>query len=612
MPMIDYCARARNYAAKCMAAYAAEQLLKAPLENLKIMHAALKKQQAEMETPEVLAELADMDAQIAAVHNSVAALPFRANKWVALACARQTKDLARKRFKYRFDEDRGNRICKFVELLPHTKGIWAKEKRLITLEDWQVFILSTVFGWIDAQGNRRFRKTYKEIPRKNAKSTISSGVGLYMLSADGEGGPEVYSAATTKDQAKIVWQDAHRMADRSAGLRSRFKVSTSAHSIFTGDGGLFKALARDQGGNLDGLNVHCAIIDELHAHKTREVVEVIDTATGSRSQPLIWQITTAGFNRTTICYETRAYCTKVLSGMFSDDRFFGIIYSIDEDDDWGQPSCWAKANPNWGVSVNPEDVTSKGLEALKVTAKQNGFLTKHLNVWVNAATAWMDMKAWDAAGDVNLKLSDFDGAECIAAVDLATKDDIAALVVLFRREDHYYLFPYFWLPEAAAEGQENAHYAGWAKDGQLNLSAGNVTDHNAVQERVRQIAAKHVIQSLAYDSWQAHKFATELAEEGMAVLEYRNDVRHFSGPMKELKALVMSGKLTHTGSPVMGWMMSNVVAILDAKDNIYPRKEMPRNKIDGPVAAIMALGRLLKGDSDPSEYIYVDRPILEV
>ena len=607
---MDYCARARSYAAKCSAAYAAEQTIKAPLDTLKIAKAVIKKRISEAETPELLAELAELDAAIEAVHTRLAALPFRANKWVALACERQTKDLARKRFKYHFEEDKANRICKFIELLPHTKGIWAKEKRLISLEDWQVFILTTVFGWVDAKGLRRFRKTYKEIPRKNAKSTISSGVGLYMLGADGEGGPEVYSAATTKDQAKIVWEDAHRMAVRCAGLRGRFGVQTSAHSIFTPSGGLFKALARDQGGNLDGLNVHCGIIDELHAHKTREVVEVIDTATGSRSQPLLWQITTAGFNRAGICYETRAYCCKVLTGTFQDERFFGIIYSIDEDDDWGNPSCWAKANPNWGVSVNPEDVTSKGQEALKVTAKQNGFLTKHLNVWVNAATAWMDMKAWDAAGDVNLSPDQFAGAECVLAVDLATKDDIAAMVLLFCRDERYYLFPYFWLPEAATEGQEKAHYAGWAKDGHLMLSAGNVTDHNLVQAQARVLAGRHVVQSLAYDPWQAHKFATELAEEGMPVLEYQNNVRNFSEPMKALKALVMAGKLAHNGNPVMSWMMSNVVALLDNKDNIYPRKEMPRNKIDGPVAAIMALGRMQKPAPSESAYIYENRPLL--
>jgi phage terminase large subunit-like protein len=598
----DYCAIARRYCADMVAAHAAEEAIKLVLRpiqrEIKLLRAKKDHDEAELAALEALAE--PLKARIYA-------LPVRCCKWVALACERQTVDLARKRFKYTWNEEKAARICKFVELLPHTKGEWAG--RLITLEPWQIFILSTVFGWVDAKGRRRYKVTYKEVPRKNAKSTISSGVGLYMLAADGEGGAEVYSAATTKDQAKIVWQDAKSMAEKSKGLQGRFGVRTAAHSIYTDEGSKFLALARDQGGNLDGLNVHCGIIDELHAHKTREIVDVIETATGARSQPLLWQITTAGFNRAGICYEVRAYTTKVLEGQITDHEHFGIIYSIDEDDDWAQPSSWAKANPNWGISVNPEDIARKGNKAIKTTAAQNNFKTKHLNQWVNADTAWMDMRAWDAMADTSLRPAQFTAEECVGAVDLATKVDVAALVLLFRRGEHYTLFPYFWLPEAAAEGEENAHYAGWAKEGHLRLTAGNVTDHNAVQDVVRELASAHQLRTLGYDPWQAHKFATELADEGMVVSEYRMTVQNMSEPMKELQALVMSGKLHHDGNPVMAWMMSNVVAHTDAKENIFPRKEMPRNKIDGPVAAIMALGEWLTGEVD-SGTIYDGRDLL--
>jgi phage terminase large subunit-like protein len=605
----DYCAIAHRYATDMVAAHAAEEAIKVVLRPILREIRKLREQKPvdEEGKKQVAEQLAELEAQAEPLRQRIYALPQRCSKWVALACQRQLDDLKRKRFAYHYDEARAARICKFVELLPHTKGEWAG--RPIVLEPWQIFILTTVFGWVDKQERRRYKVSYKEIPRKNAKSTLSSGVGLYMLTADGEGGAEVYSAATTKDQAKIVWQDAHHMAQKSKGLQARFGVRTAAHSIYTEDGSKFLALARDQGGNLDGLNVHCGIIDELHAHKTREVVDVIETATGARRQPLLWQITTAGFNLSGICYEQRTYTTKVLAGQFTDHQHFGIIYTIDDDDDWAHPSSWAKANPNWGVSVSPEDITRKGEKAVKTPAARGNFQTKHLNAWVNANQAWMDMLAWNAGADPSLSLDDFHGEECVMAVDLATKVDVAALVLLFRRGEHYYLFPYFWLPEAAAEGEENAHYAGWAAEGYINLTPGNVTDHNAVQAHARMLAGQHALRSLAYDPWQAHKFATELAEEGMAVSEYRMTVQNMSEPMKTLHALVISGKLTHDGNPVMNWMMSNVVAHEDAKENIFPRKENSKNKIDGPVAAIMAMGEWLTGESD-SGYIYEDRDLL--
>ncbi|MBH8569367.1 terminase large subunit [Microvirga sp. STS02] len=601
----DYCAIAHRYATRMVEAHVAEEAIKAQLRPVLKAIAELRKEEQPAEPELGSYDLKKLEAAAEVLRKKIYALPVRCNKYVALACERQLKDLQRKRFAYTFDEARASHICKFIELLPHTKGEWAG--RLIELEDWQIFILTTVFGWVDKAGRRRYKVTYLEIPRKNAKSTLSSGVGLYMLAADGEGGAEVYSAATTKDQAKIVWQDAQGMARKSAGLQARFGVRTAAHSIYTEEGSKFLALARDQGGNLDGLNVHCGIIDELHAHKTREVVDVIDTATGARAQPLLWQITTAGFNLAGICYETRAYTTKVLEGQFTDHRHFGIIFSIDADDDWAHPSSWAKANPNWGISVGVEDITRKGEKAVKVAASRGNFKTKHLNVWVNAKEAWMDMVKWGDCADPSLSLDDFAGAECVAAVDLATKVDVAALVLIFWRAGHWYLFPFFWLPESAAEQQEGSQYAGWAAEGYLTLTPGNVTDHNAVQERVRELASAHQLRKMAYDPWQAHKFATELADEGMPVGEYRMTVQNMSEPMKELHAAVLSGKLSHPDNPVMNWMMSNVVAHLDAKENIFPRKEQPQNKIDGPVAAIMAVGEWLTGEVAAE---YIDRGII--
>lgn len=531
--------------------------------------------------------------------------------YVQAACQRQLTDLQRDDLRWRFDEERASHVCRFIEKLPHIKGEWARNRKPIVLEPWQVFLLTTLFGWVDDDGLRRFKTAYIEVPRKNAKSTLTSGIGLYLLAADGEEGAEVYSAATTRDQAKIVWQDAKRMADRTPGLQMRFGVETSTHSIHVEHtASWFRPLSRDQGGNLDGLNIHAALVDELHAHKTREVWDVLETGTGARQQPLLLAITTAGFNRAGICYEQRAYSIKILSGAVPDDEYFGIIYTIDDDDDWTDEANWVKANPNWGVSVNPKDIRRKARKAMEMAAAQNNFLTKHLNVWVNADTAWMDMRAWDACHALTLNIEDYAGRPCYIGLDLASKVDIADVSIMFPEEDGSFAeFHRHYLPEDAAESGKNSQYSGWGRTDDLILTPGNVTDFARIEDDLRDLASRFDVQEVAYDPWQAQYLANNLMEAGLPMVEYRQTVQNMSEPMKQLEALVLSGQWRHTGDPVQTWMVSNVVAHLDAKDNIYPRKEFPENKIDGVVATIMALGRAMVGQGDTSS-VYEERGII--
>lgn len=526
-------------------------------------------------------------------------------KYVKQACARQLKDLDRENFKYTFDVNRAEHICAFIEKLPHIKGEWSG--KCIVLEPWQIFILTTVFGWVDEHGYRRFKSAYNEIPRKNAKSTLSSGVALYLLLADGEAGAEVYSAATTRDQARIVWQDAKRMVDKCPGLQRRFGVSTSSHSIFCEKtASALRALSRDQGGNLDGLNVHGGIIDELHAHKTREVFDVIETATGARRQPLLWKITTAGFNRSGICYEQRSYSIKLLSGVAVDEEYFAIIYTIDEGDDWTDQSVWQKANPNWGISVNPDDIARKARKAMTMSAAQNNFLTKHLNVWVNADTAWMDMVSWERCGNPELTLDDFASRKVYMAIDLASKIDIASVAFIFPGDDGEYSgFVKHYLPELTVENTDNSQYSGWANDQRIIVTPGAMTDYQKIEDDIREAASTFDVAEVAYDPWQANYLASRLMEEGLPMIELRQTVQNISEPMKELEALVVAKKYSHDACPVMNWMVSNVVCHIDAKDNIYPRKEKPENKIDGVVATIMALGRAKIAAENQSTDIYV-------
>ena len=522
-------------------------------------------------------------------------------KWVKAACQRQQDDLTRWRAKtspFSFSKAKATSVCQFIEYLPHVKGPLAKQE--ISLEPWQIFVLTTVFGWIKASdGKRRFRRSYIEVPRGNGKSAMSSGIGLYMLAADGEMGAEVYSLATTRDQARIVFGDAQQMVRLSPDLRRHYGIEIAAHNInILAQGSKFEPLSAE-GSTLDGLNIHLGIIDELHAHKTRTVYDVVETGTGKRDQSLLWVITTAGSDRSGICYEVRGFVTKVLDGVIEDDSQFGVIYGLDDDDDWATEDSLKKANPNWGVSVRPEVVLPLMAKALQMASATNNFLTKHLNRWVNADTAWMDMKAWDRS-KCELTLDDFAGEPCHIGLDLASKVDFAALILVFRRETEYYAFLRSYLPENTIYRAENAQYQGWHNDGRIISTPGDVIDYSAIETDLIELNSRFQVQEIAYDPWQALQLSTRMTEQGLQMVEMRATVANFSEPMKQLQALVLSGKFKHDGDPVLAWMASNVVGHLDAKDNIYPRKERPENKIDGIVALIMAMGRAIVAEEGGS------------
>jgi phage terminase large subunit-like protein len=493
--------------------------------------------------------------------------------------------------------------------LPHIKGKWGGKP--LQLEPWQKFILTTVFGWVKKDsGLRRFRICYTEVSRKNAKSTLSSGVALYMLLADSEPGAEVYSAATTRDQAKIVFGDAQAMVRKTPELREHYKVQANAHNInVLGTSSKFEALSADAH-TLDGLNIHCAIIDELHAHKTRDVWDVVETATGARSQPIIWAITTAGSNRSGICYEQRTYLTKVLECVALDETYFGVVYTIDDGDDWTQEQTWEKANPNYGVSIYPDDLARLVAKAMQMASAVNNLLTKRFCVWVSADTAWMDMRAWDRCKDESLDIEDFTDAPCWIALDLATKTDIAAMALLFKRGDDYYAFGRYYVPQETVENASNSQYSGWERTGKLTATTGAVTDFAAVENDVLELCARFKVQEIAKDPWQSAYLGTRMQDQGLTVVDVRQTVQMMSAPMKELESLVLSGRFHHDGDPVLAWMASNVVAHLDNKENIYPKKERPENKIDGIIALIMGLNRALVSDSENRPSVYESRGLL--
>ena len=535
-------------------------------------------------------------------------------KWVELACERAISDLKRQRtaaFPYRFDAERANKVCRFTENLPHVKGSkWAGDP--IKLQPWQCFVLGSVFGWIGKRnGLRRFRTVYLEIPRKNAKSTLGSAVGLYMLCEDGEHGAEIYSAATTRDQARIIFADAQAMARATAELREHYRLTVNAHNLSVIEtGSKFEALSAE-GSTLDGLNTHCALVDELHAHKTRAVFDVLEGSTAARAQALLWLITSAGSDRAGICYEQRTYVTKILDRVIQDETYFGIIYTIDDGDSWQEEDSWRKANPNYGVSIYPDDVRRLAQKAAQLPSAQNNFLTKRLNVWVSSNSAWMNMRALEKCIDPELNLDDFAGETCVIGMDLATTKDVCALAIVFRKGDDYFAFGRYYIPEETIENSGNSQYSGWEKTGRLIATPGASTDFAAIEADILALAQKVKPRIVSKDPYQSHFIGTRLTEAGLEVRDVsKSNKLVYSPATKALESLILDKKFHFDGDPVMLWMFSNVVCRTDARENVIPDKDRPENKIDVVDAIVMALVQLLPGE--PAEFVsvYESRGIL--
>lgn len=528
-------------------------------------------------------------------------------KWTRLAVDRQAEDLQREpseQWPWVFDADRAARICAFLELLPHIKGKWARDGRLLVLDPWQCFIVTTVFGWVHrVTGLRRFREAYIEVPRKNGKSLVSAGIGLYMLSADGEQGAEVYSAATTRDQARIVFDDAKGMAERTPDMRTYLGVAILTHSITVAHtSSKFSPLAAEAS-TQDGLNVHCAVIDELHAHKKRDLYDVIDTARGAREQSLLWLITTAGTDRSGICYERRTHITKVLDRVIDDASMFGIIYSIDDKDDPMEPASWAKANPNWGVSVLKDNMEAAARKAAAMPSALNNFLTKRLNVWVNGDSPWMDMRAWERCADPDMQISDFAGMKCWMGLDLAQKKDFAALCLVFEIGDVWHVCTRLYLNDLAVQESGNAHLSGWARAGHVVVTDGDITDFDVLAEDMRGYCKQFDVQEIAFDPALSMYFAGKLIEEGLPLVEITQRALFFTPPLIQVENLVLEKKLKFDGNPVMTWMVSNLVVKVSKFNELRsPTKERSENKIDGPMAMLMALGRALSVEKTETSF----------
>lgn len=563
-------------------------------------------------------------------------------KWVKAAGQRHLDDLKRSHedstWPWIFDPQAAGRPCHFIQCLPHIEGEWARPvfidgrevRRKIQLEDWQVFAVAVPFGWVHREtGLRRFRRIYLEVARKNAKSTLAAGIALYLLTADNEPGAQVYSAATKKDQAKIVWNVAKEMVRLEPEFRWQpplgLGVSTNIRAIVQlHTTSKYEPLGRDSG-TLDGLNTHGFVSDELHAQSDRKLYDVIDSSTGARSQPMGWGITTAGYDTGGVCYEQRSYLVGILNAVllrhdgmgyqvkgdsFDDETYFGLIFTLDDgyaeegkpDDQWSDEAVWLKANPNLGVSARVEQLRASKDKALRSTASQSEFRTKHCCQWLASAALWMNMVRWDRCGNRKLTLEDFKGEPVWLGVDAAFKTDIFALVKVFRRDEDYYAFGRYWFPEEKAKLREFQKIKSWADEGLITLAPGEVVDIEDVRDEIKLDAGRFELREVCYDPAMLTQFATEMIELRYPMVELGQTAARFSEPMKKLEELVLQGRFHHNGDPVLRWMIGNV-AVRHWRGLIQPVKpagQEDRKKIDGVIALLMAEGRAALGTGDTS------------
>ena len=536
-----------------------------------------------------------------------------AGHYIIQACRRHLNDLDGSesgRSRWFYDDRLGNRACKFVELMPHTKGKWARERKKLILEPWQCFLVCSIFGWIDRLTHlRKHRSAMLFVPRKNGKSQLAAAIGLYMLTIDGEIGAEVYSGATTQKQAMEVFTPAKVMIEKSTALVEKFGVEPRASVLLIPDTmAKFEPIIGNPG---DGSSPHCAIIDEYHEHDDDRQVETMVTGMGAREQPLLLIITTAGDNLGGPCYQMQMDCQSILDGVKQDDTVFCLIYAIDRGDDWQDINNVIKANPNYGVSVNAEFLETQLAQAKQTPRKQSIFQTKHCNVWVGARDAYFNVQKWRDLEEKDLTIEDFRGCMAYIGMDLASKVDIACLSVLILPDGGIPVsLNYHYLPEDTI--LENEMYMAWANEGWITATDGAIIDQDHIKAdllghfddggvKVREgILGILDVQELALDPHMAVKITTELMSEGVPVVEVSPSMVNFSEPMKQLDADILAKNIKHKGCPVMTWMISNVTTKENHRGQVYPRKERDENKIDGVVALIMAMGRAMVHEEDGS------------
>jgi phage terminase large subunit-like protein len=508
----------------------------------------------------------------------------------------------------------GERAVRFVSNLQFVEGEWAG--RPFRLESWQSDdIVRPLFGTINPDTNmRRYRTAFVAIPRKNSKTTIAAALALYLLVMDGEPGAQVYSAAADRDQASITFRIAAEMVKRNKFLRDRIQIVESRkRMIYHANASYYEALSSDVDTS-HGLNAHAVVFDELHTQPNRDLYDVLKTSMGTRRQPLMLEITTAGYDYDSLCREHWEYAEKILDGTITDPSFFARIWAAGANDDWKDPEVWRKANPNLGVSIKEEFLRDECARAINSPSYQNTFRRLFLNQWTQQNEVWIDMDVWHRSG-AGFKFDDaaLAGRDCYGGLDLASTTDLAAFVLAFPSENGFILRPRFYLPSVGLReriDRDRVPYDAWARDGLLTLTPSAVIDYNYIRADVKAAAQKFNLVEIAYDRWNATQIVTDLTDDGHTMIQFGQGFASMSPAAKEFYRILLEGRVLHGENPILNWMAGNVQVKSDASGNIKPDKSNSTSRIDGIVAAIMALDRAMRNSNGQS--VYEERGIREL
>lgn len=534
-------------------------------------------------------------------------------KWVKLACKRYLDDKANALEKgWKFDTRAAQRSINFFErILKHYQGEWAGKPFLLL--PWQQFIIWNLDGWYNADGSRRFTQVSIFVPRKNGKTELAAGRALYAMGYDGEKAAEVYSTATDKDQAKIAFEKAKQMTNQSDILLEDLEPLAQAIS-----GGSFASTFKPWSSDTskkDGYSPSFAIVDEYHEHPDNRMMDVISSGIGARRNPVIFMVTTAGFNVNSVAYKHQVVCQEILECKKQEDNLFTIIYTIDKEDNWEDETTWIKANPSWDAITTMHRQIREAYQKAKNSGDSVNFKTKHLNLWVKAAEEWIEYRKWEANAE-KYTATDLQNQKCYGGLDLSDTNDVTSLCLHFPESNR--MLWWYWIPESKLEERMNADdadYYHWFNEGWLIVTPGNVIDYASIRRTITGfyiqdgeimhddtcIADTFDLQSIGYDPWNSKQLAIQLSnDDGIQMNIYRQGYQTMSYPTKEFKKMVIGGELKHNNNPVSNWMVGNCTVRRDPNDNIMLDKSKSKNKIDGIVAGVIALGESINSDNNKS------------
>lgn len=524
-----------------------------------------------------------------------------AGRLTRLACERFLRDLANtsRDWPWVLDEERAQRAHRFFTRLRHVDGPLGAKRAPFIPEPWQVFVLTNIFGWVHEEtGVRRFMYAYLEVARGNGKSMFLGAAGLYLGFAEHVVGARVYSAATSEDQARIVYDSARALADAVPEMKQALGIETMIKGIFQRrNRAEFRPLAAIP---RDGKRVYAALYDELHEAKDQAQWNSLTQSMGKIPNAITIAATTAGYDLSSFCYRLRTYITQILEGKIDDERHFGLIYGADPEDDWRSDVAIIKANPNLHVSVSLDTIIAERTKAIRDPWCEYTYKTKRLNLWVHQQSGFYNLTAWHSAARPDMDILGIRGAEWYFGGDLASKEDLAALVAACEVEDTVYLWSHFWIPEAAVQRHHDLPYRIWAEQGHVTITPGAVTDFEFIEGYIVQLAKRLNARSFTFDPFNASQLLVNLRKKGLKVIELRTTVANMTEPMAESSALLASGRIVHSANPIMDLHVANTVAHVDRGGRIKPEKPKdPSKKIDGVIAWLNALSRIMAARVEP-------------